>query len=779
MATGGSLIGALRVTLGLDTANFEAGTKRARSIAQRDASAIQKSLAGIKGSFDGLIAGATIGAFTAAAKRALDYAGSLGEVSQQLGVTTKDLQVYRFIATQVGVEQDTMDASLARLTRTMGEASIGGKSQATAFRELGVAVQDSNGKLYTAGEILPRLADAFAKIKDPATRARLEADLFGKAGQKLDPLLTQGAQGIEALRVEAERLGLVLGDDLINSADNLSDRLASLQKQLEVQFARTIAENADGIMKLADSFVWAAQKALEFFSTMKGVERIKRDEGFLNGFFATWQEQKEASTPAGYAERRKRVLSGAQDRLNSAKQSGSPKVMIDALQREADKQAQLYFQATMAVSAANASAPGSAKPAKQGALPTVKSSGAAKKPPKDRSQQYLERFNKELAGLDDDQLRLQQEIITDVNQRAAIEHQRIQTAQDAYEFDVDSRQKQGELTAAQAQALKTAYEANATREHTLVNWKLDDQLTEQELDRTRARLDNANTLLQGELASARTQEDRRRIQLEILKNETDLQRASLEAVKAKHDSNDIEYKIAQEKLDQLDKESSQQAGTIRRQTMGPLESYLDSIPKTAKEINEAFQAASVEGIGSFKDGLADAILNGGKLGDVLDNALKRFQARLLDLALDKAFQAILGQGSGGSGGDFLSKLGSIFGGGTATGGVGGGIGGGMGSSGGMDLRGLASGGMFRAGGVSGTDQNVLSINGIPKVRVSANENISVHPVGSAGNSGAARIEIVEAPGFASRVVGIAGDVSIRTVGAAGRTSARRATRRLA
>jgi hypothetical protein len=39
--------------------------------------------------------------------------------------------------------------------------------------------------------------------------------------------------------------------------------------------------------------------------------------------------------------------------------------------------------------------------------------------------------------------------------------------------------------------------------------------------------------------------------------------------------------------------------------------------------------------------------------------------------------------------------------------------------------GMASGGSFLVGGRSGTDQNLLSINGIPRARVSAHETINV------------------------------------------------------
>lgn len=729
MATGGGLIGALRVSLGLDTASFEAGTKRARGIAARDASAIQKSLGGIKTAFAGLATLATASALVAAGKRALDYAASLGEVSQQLGVTTRDLQVYRFIATQVGIEQDTMDASLAKLTKSMGEADNGSKKQATAFRELGVSVKDANGNLLTAGDVLPKLADAFARIKDPITRARLETELLGKQGQKLDPLLSQGSAAINDMAAEADRLGLILGDALIKKADDASDRIEVLTKVLEVSFARAIAENADGILAFADAFISLVGAIGSAFSALQNF---------------------------GYQ---------ARQTVNSLKGwtlTGAP---VDS---EAGRRARMaYFGNSVDKQAADERAANMGKTklpkaVTQGAMPVARgSSPKAKKGPKDRTEQYLERFNRELAGLEDDQLQLQQQITTDINEKARLEHDRLSTAQAAYEFEVDSRQKQGELTVAQAAALKVARETNTQREHTLVNWKLDDDLVAQELSLARASLENSSTLLQGELAGARTQSERRRLQLEILANEQALAKASLEAVLALHTSTDAEKEIARKKLEQLGREGEQRAGAIRRDTMGPLASYLDGIPKTADEVNEAFENIAANGLQSLNDGIADAIMGSKNLADVFKNVANQIVADLIRIMVQKAIT-----------GAISDSLGGLFGGG------GGGTGGKTArlASASSKIPKMASGGSFKVGGNGGVDRNLLAINGIPRARVSGNETITVNP---ANDRGGPHIEVVPSPYFNVVVDGRAAGVAGGMYASGTRANNRRGRQKLA
>ena len=734
------MIGALRVTLGLDTAQFEAGTKRARGIAQRDASAIQKTLSGIKGSLNGLVATATISALTAATKRALDFAGGLGEVAQQLGVTTRDLQVYRYIASQVGVEQDTMDASLAKLTRSMGQAANGSKQQAEAFRDLGVAVEDQNGKLYTAGEILPRLADAFARIKDPATRARLEAELFGRAGQKLDPLLTQGAKGVEELTRRAEELGLVLGDDLIDSADRASDRLAEMQKQLEVSFARAVANSADAIVGLANAFATLTSQALNFINkypqlvgALAGAAAGARMGGpwgaaaggaigFLGGD-AFAKSQRDANMDRKF---RRTELQKAIDNYRNTRGIGRGGQVIGpagnvpataaakAAEEEMNRQWGLYQQARTATSAASPSAI-----APQGDLPTAR--GGGRKPPRDRTQDYLERYERELAGLLDDELSAQSRMVIDVMARTDLEKKRLDTEQAAYEHDVDNRVKAEELTQAQGERLKLAKQTVLDAERALVDQRKAEELLREERDAQEAAFDLRDRELRGDMEEARTSADRRRVGLRLLDLQYEREKAQLQEVLALRDlglATEEQARLAQEQLDRLAGLKASDAKQVRRDTMGPLESYLDQLPRTATELNEAFERVASDGLQSLNDGLVEAIMGARSLGDVFKNVANQIVSDLLRIAIQKNITGPLANALFGGG--FMSSLGGLFGGGVP-----------------LNLPRLAGGGSMMVGGIGGVDRNVLSIGGVPRAMVSADERLHVTP--SNDNGGKAPI----------------------------------------
>jgi len=265
----------------------------------------------------GFVAGFVTTFAASAVENALEFASALGEQAQQLGVTTRELQVYRYAASQVGIANDEMDKGLARLTLRIGQAAGGNKEMATLFHGLGIAVTDASGHTRKAGDVFEDLADHLAKIPDPAKRAEIEVALFGKTGQQLDTLLAGGSAAIQQLASDAARLGLVLDEKLIGQADDAADKLSTMKRVLQVQFAAIVAENAQAFRDLADAIMGATKKLGEFFTTMRGFAKMQRDEGPWSAFFNPssgwdWSNQLAAADPMKYVK-----LRG--DQLNAAK----------------------------------------------------------------------------------------------------------------------------------------------------------------------------------------------------------------------------------------------------------------------------------------------------------------------------------------------------------------------------------------------------------------------------------------------------------------------------
>lgn len=257
--------------LGMEDASFRSGMANAQKElnrlsyeARKNGREVSASMSGIEKSVGGMaksvqnsakafIGAFAIGALSSMVKQSLDATGGLGELAQQAGITTNTLQELNFMSTQLGITTEQVQSGMARLTRSIGEAAGGNKETVAAFQALDVSIRNTDGATRATDDVLRDLIKSFSAIPDPARRAALQMDIFGKSGQQLDPLLAGGVQQIDNLRDAAHRLGAVISPDLIARADEAADKLAAVQQVLSAQIAGIVAQNANAILKLADS----------------------------------------------------------------------------------------------------------------------------------------------------------------------------------------------------------------------------------------------------------------------------------------------------------------------------------------------------------------------------------------------------------------------------------------------------------------------------------------------------------------------------------------------
>lgn len=276
MALGNSSpIAKLSVHLGLETAAFERGSKRAESRMSGFEKNMSRASNAVKGAFVGMLGVFAVDQIVSVAKAGLEYASSLGEVASQLGLTSKALQEYRYAASQAGIEQEEMDKGLAKLSVRIGQAANGNKSAVAVFKELGISIRDSSGNVKDAGDVFPEIADAYVKLGSAAERSALSAEVFGaKMGPKFNALLEGGAAGINNLRNAAHELGIVLSDKQIQDADNTADKLTAMKMVLEAKIAGAVSDNAASILELANALIklvegaGKAAKAWRYFADL-------------------------------------------------------------------------------------------------------------------------------------------------------------------------------------------------------------------------------------------------------------------------------------------------------------------------------------------------------------------------------------------------------------------------------------------------------------------------------------------------------------------------------
>ena len=668
-------VGTLTVDLIAQTAAFNANIEKAASNLNSNAARMNRAVSGVQKNLDGMARAARAASFALAgaglvelAKGSLEYAASLGETAQQIGVTSRDLQVYRAIGIQVGVTQEDMDKGLAKLTVSLGRASVGAKAQNDAFAALGISTRDASGHVKGTGSVIEEIADKLKAIPDPAQRAAIEVALFGKAGQKLDNVLTGGKQGIEDYAKRAEDLGMVLSDELINKADRAADRVAELNAQLKANIAQAVAANADAIYGMANALATLTFRAIEYInkhpqlvSMLTGLAiggRIGGLPGAAIGALSGHAMSATASAAAKDAnmdlEYRRQKLSGAKDVYERAKAASGSPAFYATKKEEYEKQQRLYNQAFRAAALGG---PSSAK-----AVPAVadlpnfmaggggggraRSRGAAAKDPYADS---AEKFGREMDQIGSDILRVKRESLTSVEALASLDKEMVANEADRARLAIIKDVNDKHLTASQGAQLEIANAILAVAKQEQIEKQKQEQLLRDATDLKLAANDNERDILSAQLSLADTADQRKTLQLRLLDLEKQQELAKLDEILASQSATDTEKQIANARKAQLDAIYGTRAQAVSKENAGPLQQYVNGLALTPDKINEALQNVKARGLDSLKQGLVDAIMGVRSLGDVFKNVAAQILADLLKIQIEKMIIGPLANALGGGG----------------------------------------------------------------------------------------------------------------------------------
>lgn len=259
-------IGALAVEVKADTRGFVDGMNDAVKALNKKKKAVEDSLVGV-GKLAAAVAaaGAAVGYFTV---RATNMAEALAKLSEKTGVSVEQLSALKYAAYLSDVSIEELAKGMNILARNMLEAQSGTGEAKDAFNALGIAVMETGGQLKATDKMLLELADKFSRMEDGPGKAALAMRIFGRSGADLIPFLNQGAAGIEKLRQEAERLGIILDTQTAKEAQEFNDNLKRLQATgdaLAISFTKNLVFALD---KAAKAMLEGHKAGQSFFDTM-------------------------------------------------------------------------------------------------------------------------------------------------------------------------------------------------------------------------------------------------------------------------------------------------------------------------------------------------------------------------------------------------------------------------------------------------------------------------------------------------------------------------------
>lgn len=177
----------------------------------------------------GTAAVAAAGSLALATRSASKYADDILTVATNTGLSTDELQAYKYAAELTDVSFDTFVKSQGKFTKSMQDSTRSATSPAAeAFAALGLSVTNSDGSLKDSTKLYWESIDALKGVSNETERTALAQDIFGKSGADMNSLIAQGSAGFKELTEQARANGAVMSGEQLNALGAFDDKMQSL-----------------------------------------------------------------------------------------------------------------------------------------------------------------------------------------------------------------------------------------------------------------------------------------------------------------------------------------------------------------------------------------------------------------------------------------------------------------------------------------------------------------------------------------------------------------------
>jgi hypothetical protein len=147
------------------------------------------------------------------------------------GLSTETASEWASVLKARDIDSKAFNVGLTKLSKTMVKAGSDSKTFASTFKQLGIS-QDTV-RAGDVNSVLLQSADAFSKMTNPAEKAAMAQQLFGKQAQNLLPLMASGSAGIREQLGWASKYGAVLGKESGESAASFIKRQREMKIAME------------------------------------------------------------------------------------------------------------------------------------------------------------------------------------------------------------------------------------------------------------------------------------------------------------------------------------------------------------------------------------------------------------------------------------------------------------------------------------------------------------------------------------------------------------------
>ena len=199
----------------------------------------------------GIAAGAAVVGFAKESITAFQtVALEAGKFADATGLAVEDASRYIEAAGDIGIPIDAVEGAIGRLNKTIG-------ADPDKVRDLGVDLVYLRDGSLDVNETFLNTIDRLKKIKDPAEKAKVAAQLLGKGWQSMSELIEMGADDLKTALKNVGDAQVVDPDELRKAKEfrDTMDDFGDKAKALAINFGEFLIPIITDIVELVDKTV--------------------------------------------------------------------------------------------------------------------------------------------------------------------------------------------------------------------------------------------------------------------------------------------------------------------------------------------------------------------------------------------------------------------------------------------------------------------------------------------------------------------------------------------
>jgi len=229
-----------------------------------------KAFAFLKNNIGVIGAASSIAGLTSLVTSSIDAAAGMADLSIKTGLSVETLSRFGTVAKLSGTDMEEVATILKKISNNAVDAATGNEKMARLFGALGVKVQDANGGLRKADELLIDLARNLQGV-DPEVVTKVMTELGGRGGTNVLPFLKELNERIDTTNAK-------ISTEFANAAKEYQDNMI-LMGDAASKLGKSLANDLlPSMVRITEEMVKSKQGGGDFLDNLwAGIKQGTRE----------------------------------------------------------------------------------------------------------------------------------------------------------------------------------------------------------------------------------------------------------------------------------------------------------------------------------------------------------------------------------------------------------------------------------------------------------------------------------------------------------------------